>query len=125
MAQSEVQIRIPEQLITTLVEAEIAKAIGKSEQIVEAVVRSAFSQKVDRYSTSDTIFGAEVKKAIRTMALEIWQEWMLEHRDEVRKALLKELETGKGRRIKEMVDQMLERMTQWDLHVSLTLPEGL
>ena len=125
MAQSEVQIRIPEQLITTLVEAEIAKTIGQSEQIVKEVVRSAFSQKVDNYSHSDTIFGAEVKKAIRTMALEIWREWMLEHRDEVRMALLKELEVGKGKRIKEMVDQMLEKMTQWDLHVDLRLPKDL
>jgi len=125
MAQSEVQIRIPEQLITTLVEAEIAKTIGKSDQIIEAVVRSAFSQKVDNYSSSDTIFGAEVKKAIRTMALEIWREWMLEHRDEVRAAMLKELEVGKGKRIKEMVNQMLERMTEWDMHVSLRLPDPL
>lgn len=125
MAQSEVQIRIPEQLITTLVEAEIAKTIGQSEQIVREVVRSAFSQKVDRYSTSNTIFGAAVKKAIREMALEIWREWMLDHRDEVRKALLKELEAGKGRRIKEMVDQMLEKMSEWDLHVDLRLPKDL
>ena len=59
MTQSEVQIRIPEQLIATLVEAKIAETIGKSDKIVREVVRSAFSQKVDRYSTSDTIFSGE------------------------------------------------------------------
>jgi RNA-binding protein YhbY len=100
----EARVEIQKDYIDKVIGAEIAKALGQSEIIIQNVVEAAMNQKKDSYS-SETYFMVEVKNAIRKAAQDSFQEWLAENKNEVKKALKKYLSTKEG-----MVDNLIKQI---------------
>ena len=100
----EARVEIQKDYIDKVIAAEIAKALGNSEAIVQAVVEAAMNQKKDSYS-KDTYFMLEVKESIRKAAQESFQEWLAENRENVKKALKKYLSTKEG-----LIDKLVKQL---------------
>lgn len=94
MSKSEVSICIPEDLIKTLVMAEVSAALGKQDELIAAVVKSAIQAKKDNYS-KQTIFEEQVHEQIRAVAVEAFKGWLGDNAEKVRAAILRELEKNK------------------------------
>jgi 2,4-dienoyl-CoA reductase-like NADH-dependent reductase (Old Yellow Enzyme family) len=112
----EARVEIQKDYIDKVIGAEIAKALGQSESIIQKVVEAAMNQKKDSYS-SDTYFMVEVKEAIRQAAKESFQEWLILNKDEVKKALKKYLSTKEG-----LIDKLVKQiMTSMIDHVFVSI----
>jgi len=103
MDMSKINIDVPEQLVSDLVRAEIARALGKKEELVEAVVKSAFSMKAKSYG-SETIFEEEVKKMILEEAKQVFHDWLKENREMLREKLLSYLNARKQKRLHDLCE---------------------
>jgi hypothetical protein len=124
MTDSNVQIKIPEQMITGLVMAEMVKALGNQDQLIAAVVKAAIEAKDPQGYSRETIFHKAVCDMIREEAEAAFKSWLEANRERVRKAMLTELESGKGKRIRQIVDGLVSRLTEYDMSVSLSVREG-
>jgi hypothetical protein len=98
-------IQVPDQMLRQVIMAEVAKALPDRERLIEAIVRECMTQKKNSYD-SDTIFGTEIKSEIRSVCHEVFREWLVEQRDAIREALVRELNKGKAKRLKSMVDSL-------------------
>ncbi len=116
----EARVEIQKDYIDKVIGAEIAKALGNSEIIIQKVVEAAMNQKRDSYST-DTYFMLEVKEAIRQAAKESFQEWLVLNKTRVKDALKKYLSTKEGlvdKLVNQTINGMIERV-----YVNVTIKE--
>ena len=100
----EARVEIQKDYIDKVIGAEIAKALGQSEVIIQKVVEAAMNQKKDSYS-SDTYFMVEVKAAIVKAAQEAFGEWLNQNKESVKKALKKYLSTKEG-----LIDNLVKQI---------------
>ncbi len=109
----EARVEIQKDYIDKVIGAEIAKALGSNEAIIQKVVEAAMNQKKDSYS-ADTYFMVEVKEAIRGAAKEAFQEWLLLNKQQVKAALKKYLSTKEGlvdKLVNQTITGMIERVS--------------
>ncbi len=123
MSDSKVEIKIPEQMVTNLVQAEIVNALGQQEKLIAGVVQSALAQKAERCS-NQTIFEKQVCEMIRDVAKECWEEWLVENRERIKVALVAELNKGKSKKLKEFVDKLIDGLGGFYASVSVTFKDA-
>ena len=116
MSKSEVSIAIPDELIKTLVMAEVAKALGAQDQMIAAVVKSAIERKDNSYDR-ETVFQKQVMKHIGDMAEAAFKEWLTENAEKVRAAVLRELNNRKGA----LADQLAKALVDGRFYVKPTI----
>ncbi len=100
---SELKIEVPEAVIKSIVQAQVVAALGKSEQLIEGVVRAALEQKKNSYDRT-TVFEEQVSEMIRGVALEAFKEFLVESKERIRAELKKQLAAQKGKVITDLVD---------------------
>lgn len=116
---ADMKLEIPQDIVLSVVKAQVIAALGKSEQLVAGVVESALVAKVDRYSNSPTIFEAEVQKMIREVAVETFQVWLKENRDKIQAEMRRQLTAQKGKVLTELVDGFTKDLVNIFPRVSL------
>lgn len=116
MSKSEVSIAIPDDLIKTLVMAEVAKALGTQDQMIAAVVKSAIERKENSYDR-ETVFQKQVMKHIGEMAEAAFKEWLTENAEKVRLAVLRELNKRKA----SLADQLAKALVDGRFYVKPTI----
>lgn len=116
MSKSEVSISIPDDLIKTLVMAEVSAALGKQDQIIAAVVKNAIEAKKDHYSRQ-TIFEEQVHEQIRAVAVEAFKGWIGDNAEKIRVAILRELEKNKKR----LADDLAKALVDGRFYVKPTI----
>ena len=122
MSNSEVKIQIPDQLVSTLIHAEIAQALSNKPALIEAAVREMLSVRSDNYNR-ETLFAKMVKEMIKAEAKTILGEWIEKNKSDIRKALFNELNKGKQKKMKEVCDSIISGMTSYTASVSLRIFE--
>lgn len=111
MSGSELKMEVPKEIVASIVKAQVIAALGKSEELIAGVVRSALEQKTDRYSSSPTIFEAEVTRMIREVAVESFQEWLKENREKIRAEMRRQLTEQKGKLLTDLVNGFTNQLT--------------
>ncbi len=104
-----IAIQIPDDMIQNVILAEVAKTIGGIEGVIEAVVREVVCYKKSTYD-QDTVFDTQVKEMIRNACKETFVAWLAENKEAIKKALLVQLNKGKQRKLKEIVEQLSSDM---------------
>lgn len=107
MSKSEVSIAIPDELIKTLVMAEVTKALGSQEQMIAAVVKTAMERKENSYDR-ETVFQKQVLKHIGDMAAEAFKEWLTANAATVKAAVLRELNKNKAKFADQLTTALLD-----------------
>lgn len=120
---NEMKVELPQEIITSIVRAQIVQALGKSEQLIEGVVKAALEQKKDSYSRT-TVFEDQVTEMIRKEAVDAFGEWLTENREKVRAALRKELTAKKGKLVTDLVDAFTTRLSVYSPDIVLKFPEN-
>lgn len=112
MSGSELKMEVPKEIVASIVKAQVIAALGKSEELIAGVVRSALEQKTERYnSSSPTIFEAEVTSMIREVAVESFQEWLKENREKIRAEMRRQLTEQKGKLLTDLVNGFTSQLT--------------
>jgi len=122
MANNELKLEIPQDIITSIVKAQVIASLGKSEQLVAGVVQQAITQKRNHYDKT-TIFEEQVSEMIRGVAVECFQEWLAENREKVRAEMRKQLTAQKGKLITDLVDGFTKKLTNIYPNVALNFGE--
>jgi len=122
---SEMKIEIPTNLIEDTIRAELVRQIGgeNKDKLIEAVVKTAMTQKKDNYSSSPTYFQKEVNEMIRDVALEIFRDWLKTNREAIGKALFAHLNADKQKRLKEFAEKLATNISAYGIRVSLDLKD--
>lgn len=119
MSDSKVEIKIPEQMVSDLVRAELAKHLGQSEQLIDSVIKAAFAAKRrDAYSSDKSIFEEEVAEMIRQEGTKLFKEWLEENRAKLRAAFVRALKAGGFEKIVDSLVKGLEQ-SQYSFHISV------
>ena len=114
-------IQIPEEMLRQVIVAEVAKALPGPD-IVQSVVRAALAAKQNSYDKK-TIFENEIETRIRAVCTEVFKAWLAENTDGIRDALMSELNRGKQRKLKEMVEHLAKGFGSLYIRgVTLSLP---
>ena len=121
MANNELKLEIPQDIITSIVKAQVIASLGKSEQLVAGVVQQAITQKRNGYDKT-TIFEEQVSEMIRQVASECFKEWLAENREKVRAEMRKQLTAQKGKLITDLTDNFTKKLT--DIYARVTLNFG-
>jgi hypothetical protein len=100
----EAKVEIQKDYIDKIIGAEIMKALGNEELIIQKVVEAAMNQKKDSYS-NETYFMFEVKESIRKAAQDSFKEWLNENQKVVKSALKKYLSTKQG-----LIDNLIKQV---------------
>ncbi len=119
---SEVKIKVPDEVISNLIHAEIAKQLGPDNRLVEAVVRSALEQKKDNYSR-ETLFGDQVKNMIRGKAQDVFKSWLDQHAKEIEQAFLKFLTKNKAKVIRDFCHQLATNLGRFYFSLNLKIDD--
>jgi len=109
MSGSELKMEVPKEIVASIVKAQVIAALGKSEELIAGVVRSALEQKTERFSP--TIFEAEVTRMIREVAVESFQEWLKENREKIRAEMRRQLTEQKGKLLTDLVNGFTSQLT--------------
>jgi len=86
MADSQIGIHLPSQLIEDVIRAEIVRALGDKSNLIEAVVSTALKAKDPRTYGSETIFRQEVNKMVREEAIQVVRQFIDSNRERIRNA---------------------------------------
>lgn len=115
----DIQIKMPEIEIKDIILTEVAEKLKGAKGLVEAVVRSALTQKERSYDSS-TIFEREVKDMIRDVATETFKKWIDENKEIIRKAIETRLGIEKKTFIEKVADQIVNGLAK-SFYVSVNL----
>jgi hypothetical protein len=105
MADSKLEIKVPEDMIRTVIMGEVAKNLPNREQMIENVVKYALEQKAERYG-DETIFQKAMKEMVNKEAQAAFQAWLDANRQMIKDALLKRMTQDKHRILKEVVEHL-------------------
>lgn len=114
---SAVQIKIPEELVRGIIQGEIIKQIGDQEAMIRSVVQAAMDHKVDSYSR-ETQFQKQFREQINQMAKDMFQAWIAQNTERIRKAVHENLTRNTGKRIKEIADEAVKNLSV-GMHVNM------
>ncbi len=122
---SEMKIEIPTTLIEDTIRAEMVRQIGgeNKDRLIEAVVRTAMTQKEDNYSSTPTYFQQHVNEMIEGIAKEIFKEWIEQNRAAISKALLAFLNANKQKRLTEFAENLAKNINKFGIYVSLSFKD--
>jgi hypothetical protein len=123
MGMSEVKIEIPQVMIEDMVRAEMVKALGNKDLLIEKVVQVAMNQKKDSYSQTGTYFQETVNAMIRDEATKIFAAWIEGNRTNIEKALLSYLNANKQKRLMEFAANLAGNISSYGISVNLDLRE--
>ena len=120
---SEMKIELPTQLIEDTIRAEMVRQIGgdNRDKLIEAVVKTAMTQKKDTYSSTPTYFQEAVNKMIRDVAYDVFKKWLDGNRAAIGKALFAHLNGDKQKRLKEFAEKIADNITRYGITVDLNL----
>lgn len=126
---AKLELKIPEQLITDTIRAEIIRQIPNKDEFAAAVIRSALEQPDpnDRYgygSKKKTVFQAAVEKMIQDEAHKVFAEWLNQHRADIRKALVSELTRSKAAKVVDIAQKIIDGISKFDVSVSFKAFDG-
>ena len=133
MTDSTLQITLPEQLITNTIRAEMVKQLGGLESVAKQVVIAAMEEPAtDRYGHTTkkrvngkmvevTRFEVRVGEMIRKEAESVFQEWLDEHRNDIRSALEKHLTAKKNKVLKDLCESLVTNMSSYNVRATLAL----
>ncbi len=119
---SQLGITIPTQLIEDILRAEVVRALGSQEQLIEGIVRAAISAKRESYDR-DTIFLKQAQEMIRNVATEALREWIEAHRRQIKDALYKNLSSRDGAPVKKLVESFSENLGKYSISVGFNWKE--
>jgi uncharacterized FlaG/YvyC family protein len=125
---SQVQIHIPEQLISDTIRAEIVRQIPNKEAFAASVIKAALTEKAkDGYGYSNdrgpTIFQKAISDMINAEAKAVFGEWLEQNRTAIREALVKEMTRTQAARVKAIAEKIASGMAQWNVGVNFSLSE--
>ena len=120
MASSEMKLEIPQDIVLSVVKAQVIAALGKSEQLVSGVVASALSAKRNSYDRT-TLFEEQVTAMIHEVATECFKEWLAESKEKIRAELRRQLTAQKGKAITDLVDTFTSQLATIYPSVSLKI----
>ncbi len=122
---SEMKIEIPTQLIEDTIRAEMVRQIGgeNKDKLIEAVVKTAMTQKKDTYNSTPTYFQQAINEMIRDTAKEIFGEWVESNRAAIAKALTVYLNANKQKRLTEFAENLAGNISRYGITVNLNLKE--
>ena len=115
---AEMKLEIPQDVVLSIVKAQVIAALGKSEQLVAGVVEAAFGTKENSYDR-DTIFERQVTKMINDVAVECFKEWLQEKRADIRSEMRRQLTAKKGELLTSLVDSFTKDLV--NIHTSVRL----
>ena len=119
MAEQQIVMKVPEEIIDAQVRSAVAQALGKNADVlVRAIVDRAISKKQDNYSRT-TIFQDELDKMIRAVANESLAEWLEELRPEIRKQVRATLDKRKREQVAKMADRLLDSLSNAIFYVNV------
>ncbi len=121
MAENELKVQIPNEIITSIVKAQVVAALGKSDELVRAVIESALNQKRDSYS-KETLFEAAVVKMIQEEAQEVFKAWLSENKEKIGAEFKRQLGIQKGKVISGLVESFVKQLTNIYASVKLAFP---
>lgn len=112
------KLEIPQEIIRSVVQAQVVAALGKSEDLIRAVVQQAMEQKKDSYSRT-TVFEDSCAVAIREVSVEAFKEWLAENKEKVRAEMRRQLTAQKSKIITDLVDGYTKNLAT--IYPSVTL----
>ena len=115
---------IPEDLITEAIERQMVAAMGNKDDLVNAVVRAALTEKDRNSYDKETIFGKRLKEMIRSSAQAAFQEWLDKQGAKIAAAVKKQLDAKSGTFVDDLVEAIksdAERTIR--VSVQLQLPD--
>jgi hypothetical protein len=133
MSDSAVQIKIPEELVTNMVRAEMVKQLGGLEEVAKQVVIAAMDEPAtDRYGSETykwvdgkrfrvTRFETRVNEMLQKEAEAVFQAWIDTHREALNKALMGYLTKNKNKVLKSLCESMVNGLTSFRVHATLSL----
>lgn len=121
MADSSLNIKLPQELIENTIRVEMVKQLGNHQELMEGIVKAALSAKENNYSHEPTIFLKKVQEMIRTEAQNAFRDWVEENRPAIRQALLEALNRDRKQRIAEIVDTIVNSLGRHQIHVESVL----
>ena len=105
MADSKLEIKVPEDMIRTVIMGEVAKTLPNREQMIDSVIKYALEEKSDRYG-SETVFQKAMKEMVNNEAKAAFQTWLDANRQAIKDALLKRMTQDKHKILKEVVEHL-------------------
>lgn len=137
---SEMKITLPEELITNTIRIEMVKQLGGLEEVAKQIVIAALEEPLrDRHGHPETHrvcvdgkwklvtrnrFEKQVTEMIQAEAKAIFAEWLKEHREALRGALLKHLTSKKSKVLKALCASLTDNINLYSVRASLVL-DGL
>lgn len=119
---SNVSILIPEQLVSSMVAAEIVRQFPDKQKFAEGIIESMLRVKENSYDR-ETLLQKQVAAAVRDMAKTVFDEWLRENTEAIRKALMSRLTTQKGRLVASIADSIVANMFKLMVSTSLNVEE--
>lgn len=123
MSNSQVQINIPKEMISKLVQTEMVRQLGDKEELIRAVVAAAMQAKESRYG-GETHFEAAIGKMIRSAATDAFNEWLEENKPTVKAAIIEQLTAKQNAGIGMLVEALLGNAEKWRVHLGVQLKEA-
>ncbi len=126
MTDSRVEIKVPEDLIKTLVATEIANAISKdggAERFVELVVQQAVIQKKNNYD-SRSILDDAFHEMVRKEAVNVMQAWIEQNRSMLHDAMIRFLNDKKRQYIGLIAERLVAGLAYIDPKIHLHILDG-
>jgi len=111
-----IESMLPAELINGVIQAEIVKALGDKDELITSIVRACLQEPAkDSYgrNAKHTRLEVATRDAIQEAANEAIQEWVLKAKPQIKKAIIAELNRGKQKRLKELVDSLLTHINKW------------
>ncbi len=118
-------IQIPQGMIEDTIRMQMIASIADPMKWVESIVRQACEEKVDSYGTKQTKFGKAIGDAIRLECEAVFKEWILQHKADIRDALMKELTRSHAKRIKEIAERLADGVAKpYTASIHLKIADG-
>lgn len=111
MAQAEVKVDVSE-IVKARIEVALAEALSQDPtKLVEAVVKTALSQKKDSWS-SETLLQATIKTMIQEAAHDAFKKWVEENKPKIENAVKKRLAKENDDFISTLAEKLVTGMAQ-------------
>lgn len=118
-------IQIPEKMILDTIRAEMVKAMPDPEKWVRIIINKAVTEENHSSYGRQTKMEAAIADCIREEVKAIFAEWIKQHREEIRTALLAELTRSKARTLKAIAEKLAEGLaTVYVKNISLDVTDS-
>jgi uncharacterized membrane protein YheB (UPF0754 family) len=116
------EITVPDKCIEDMVKAEIVKKLSDNPAVVERFISEVLSAKSDRYG-SESQFASMTKKMIQEAGKEVFNEWLSENRELIKKAVFTYLNNNKQKALKDLAEKMASGLSNFYFQVYLRVSD--